>query len=268
MSNTSLPSHKRAKLIAEAHGLIQAYKMSGSSPEEAFAQLVTKHTALSHAINPDEKFTHHFAKQIEMEMAKIMPHTDYALPHAESTRIARNILTNRFHDENNIVALLNDPTFRVEVMQATSSAPNMAPLPMGKATEIAGRLVQESDPHGPEGVAHVASNALGQRILHEALAACYVNNGPLSSPLIEGLKPHLPNTSVEMFLAIANEWLEDRYRPAKAVAEAMRFDGVAYQIAAKRADELQQDPAKPAQGFVTRIETERAAPQEIAFDSL
>jgi hypothetical protein len=141
-------------------------------------------------------------------------------------------------------------------------------LPDGKIKEIAGRLVQESDPNGPEGATHVVGGAVGQRLIHEALAACYAPNGPLTAPLIEELKTHLPNAAPEQLLGIANGWLHDRHHPAKAVAEAMKFDGEAYQIAAKRADEIQAGAAPVKTGFAERIKAQAGTAKEISLDNL
>ncbi|MBN8542826.1 MAG: hypothetical protein J0M34_01005 [Alphaproteobacteria bacterium] len=272
-STTSLPPHKRQKLVRETTALARAYLAAGKTVNEAVAHTTEVHEALHQAIDPNGKFTHLFAVEIEKEWNKLLPL--YPLPHAEATRCARNILTNRAAEEAAYVALLKSPDFTTqEVEQALANNTVMHQgnvMPEGKIKEIAGRLVQESDPHGPEGATHVAAGALGQRVMHEALAAAFTPNGTLAQALIGKLQPHLPNASPDTLLSIANGWLEDRYRPAKAVAEAMQFDGAAYQIAAKRADELQQakittPPAK--QGFTDRIKAQAIAAKEIALDSL
>ncbi|MFZ4126087.1 MAG: hypothetical protein ACOYJ2_08495 [Rickettsiales bacterium] len=272
-TSNPLPAHKREKLVRETAALARAYVTTGKTVGEAVAHALQVHEALHKAIDPNGKFTHLFAVEIEKEWNKLQPH--YPLPHAEATRCARNILTNRAAEEAAYITLLRTPDFSAqEVEQAIANNAafhNGAVLPEGKIKEIADRLVQESDPNGPEGATHVAASALGQRTMHEALASVYAPNGALTSALISKLQPHLPNATPEMLLSIASGWLEDRYRPAKGVADAMAFDGIAYQIAAKRADELQQGKAstEPAKaGFAERVKTVSATAKEVMFDRL
>lgn len=265
--STTLPTHKRTKLATDTAALVQAYGAVGKSFEEAVAHNIAAHAALRNALDPSGPFMHSFAHQIELETAKIIPSPDYAIPHEESMRSARNILTNRVREEEQFITLLSDPAFLQEV-KGTTPATGSTAMPAGKVEEIAARLVQENDPNGPEGATHVLAGAIGHRLLHEALAASYAPNGPLAAPLIEGLRAGLPNASPEELLTIANSWLHDRYHPAKAVADAMKYDGAAYKLAANRADELQAG-AKPApQGFVNRMQARAAAAQDIAIDGL
>jgi hypothetical protein len=268
-----LPANKRAKLVTDTAALTRAYVAAGKTFEDAITHAIAAHKALRIAIDPESKFMHTFAHQIEAELAKLVPSPDYAMPHDESMRTARNILTNRVREEEQMIKLLADPKFLEEVKSAHPSHGSNA-LPAGKVKEIAGRLVQETDPNGPEGATHVAAGALGQRLMHEALACAYAPNGALTGPLIEGLKANLPNASPEELLTIANGWLHDRFHPARAVADAMRYDGEAYQMAAKRADELQNGPAKttpPTQiaGPVTNEPVKlKDAPQDILLDNI
>lgn len=266
----TLPAHKRAKLITDTAALTKAYGAAGKTFEDAIAHSIAAHKALTVAIGTESKFMHIFAHQIEAEMHKLLPSAEYAIPHEEAMRVARNILGNRISEEAQMIVLLADPKFLEEVKIANPSQGSKA-LPDGKIKELAGRLVQETDPNGPEGATHALAGAIGQRLMHEALSACYAPNGALTAPLIEGLKEQLPQASPEQLLALANGWLHDRYHPAKAVADAMKFDGEAYLTAAKRADELQKAdaaPAKPA-GFVDRIKARaEAANTEIAIDNL
>lgn len=266
-----LPAHKRAKLVTDTAALVRAYAAAGKSFDEAISHAGAAHKALRHALDPESKFMHTFAHQIEAELTKLIPSPDYAIPHAESMRVAKNILGNRVVEEEQMITLLADPKFLEEVKTAKPSHGSKA-LPEGKIKEIAGRLVQETDPNGPEGATHAAAGAIGQRLMHEALACAYAPNGALSAPLIEGLKVNLPNASPEELLTIANGWLHDRFHPARAVADAMKFDGEAYQMAAKRADEIQYAGAKPAPAVAGPVaapaKLKDAATQNITLDNL
>jgi|GEM_PF-5241404 len=263
---SALPAHKRAKLVTDTAALVRAYGAAGKPFEEAVAHAALGHNALAHALDINGKFMHTFAHQIELETKKLLPSPDYAIPHDEAMRAAKNILANRVAEEQQMAALLRTPQFQLEIRNAQPSHGSNA-LPEGKIKEIAGRLVQEYDPNGPEGATHVIAGAVGQRLLHAALASCYAANGPLTAPLIEGLKEKMPNASPEQLLSIANGWLHDRYHPAKAVADAMKFDGDAYQQAAKRADDIQFGAAPAKQGFAERVRLKSGA-QEIVMDGL
>ena len=113
-----LPAHKRAKLVTDTAALVKAYAAAGKSFEDAISHSIQTHKALRQSIDPESKFMHTFAHQIEAEMAKLITLPDYAVPHEESMRVARNILGNRVKEEEQMVGLLENPTFLAEVKAA------------------------------------------------------------------------------------------------------------------------------------------------------
>lgn len=204
--------------------------------------LITEQQALAEALtNP--AFVGTAVASFTQAMKAEQPNAAYHASPAEARREIESILKNRVRDAQSFASLLAQPEF-IARTRALAAEPITPPqpynLPPGKPAEIIRRLVQPTDVDGPEPAVHVAASALGQQMVHQALAVTFQPDGALHAPLMTALRQAQPTLDEASIHRLTNQWLAARVGPAQAVADGLAPTGALYQEAMKLAEELQR----------------------------
>lgn len=243
-----MPEQRAQAFMCTLAARLRLGAQSGIPFDTMVTTLVLEQQAMSAALqNP--AFIETMATAFQQAMAQQQGNPAYALPIEEARREVRSILNNRVQDAHNFAALIVNPAFLKQAVELSHQpTPSAGPyqLPPNKSQEIIRRLVQPNDAEGPEPAVHVAASAIGQRIIHQALANIFAPDGVLHKPLMQALQAAAPTMAYEAIHQQTLDWLAARQGPAQAVANGLTPGGAEYATAMQMAEALQRKPAPPA----------------------
>lgn len=231
----ALPQHR----IDAFRTQVAARLRAGAS----LALLAREQEALAATLDPaaNPTFLGQMAAAFVAEMREQQPNEAYAMNADAALAEMAVILKNRTADARAFRALLADETFLAAARaEAAAPAPAAKPyaLPPAKIEEAVRRLVQESDPAGAEPSIHVEAAAMGQRMVHQALANMFRPKGTLLPYLTLALAQAWPEATAGEITNLAQGWLKARHDPAHSTADGMAPGGEIYTQAMTRANAL------------------------------
>lgn len=237
----TIPDYRVAAFRQQVAARLRVAAAAGVTPEMALAVLVREQQAMACALSQEkfaEAVTDEFIRQMAAELKQADPsHAKYVPTIAQAQQQVAGILANRMHDAEQFVLLLSQLEF-VAAAGAESAQPEPAPkpyaLPPIKQEEAIRRLVQPGDPAGAEPAVHVMASAIGQSIVHKALANMWSPKGALLQPLKDALKQAWPEAPELEINTVAARWLKARHDPAHSIADGLAEGGPLYEEAMRR----------------------------------
>lgn len=235
-ASPAMPPHRRAAFVNSVASRLRA--------GAGVPVLVREQQALVTAL-ADAQLEAAIVKAYCDEMAVQNPNPDYHVSAEEAREQIQGILRNRIRDAQQFITLLSDAAFLAEV-KTQAAKPSPAPKEYDLPPEKKEEIISELNPGGNQPLVHIAANALGQRIVHMALANIYrPKSGGLADPLAGALARAWPEATGAQLQELAKTWLKARHDPAHSVADGMKPDGELLKEAMKRARE-QSVPTKAA----------------------
>jgi hypothetical protein len=200
----------------------------------------------------DPNFENQMAALFVVEMRAQEPNPAYFISPLAAKRQVHGILQNRIRDCHGFIAALGDPAF-IESAGLLAAQPAPPPkeydLPPEKKQEVADRLGQPNHPAGAEPEVHIAASALGQRMVHMALARIFrpLPSRPGEQTLYEQLEAALvkawPEATGAQLQEVTKRWLKARHDPAHSIADGLKETGEIYRLAVQLA-EASRTPAR------------------------
>lgn len=265
-----LPEERRQAFLAYLH---RAFTKRDASKKENIATFIEQQKTICdtfiHVLNPSGRFAQQLAESHRAALLEIdaaVP--EKSVPEGEFNRSVelsvQSILLNRRDDMLARKTLLNDGTFREELIKllATPAPPKTLPkaLPVRKQEELIESLAQTTGAVGREPAVHIYANAKGQWREHKALAEIFDPQKAPAEVLAQELGKWLPSIDKESILALARDYVQDRQHPAKLVVEAMTIGSPILEEAMRRSEQKRRESGKTQDKttFLERVQTPQA----------
>lgn len=214
-NNLILPASRQQEVLYDLAGMIKDYQAIGKTPQDAAQAARTNYQALSTTLAPYGNLAKHATSILTHELNKQLALSDCHVPEEVQQYSIVSLFTKR-QAEAKAAA---DWVLKPEVLQtATQLAaegrvlPHLYWLTEAKKAEI---IADMGDNNAP----HTVANALGQHLLHKALAAMFKLDGPLEPHLVAALHEANPNLSPQEARGLAQNWLHIRFHRAQAVTD-------------------------------------------------
>ncbi len=248
-----MPTHR-----LEAFARIVAVRASTAQDKHMLYKTVAREQEALAAILRTQDIATVAARSLQEALNAKLPSTHH-ITEAMALQSVEGIFANRAKDAKAFAGMMaTDAMHTLIEGMARKPREASAVLPPAKQQELIDRLVQAQDVRGAEPPVHVLASAVGQRLMHEALAEMFDEKGALAKMLVGRLQKALPEQTEHACASLAHGWLAARRNAAVAVAESMAQDNPILMRAMQDSDALlKHKHATPEPVIQTAAEIEK-----------